>query len=328
MMKYEAMVFLTVHKWAEALYVTTLDDWFRVVNQLEKFAMTGAFKMRGRFRSHRERSDWHYSGTFFWFRHAHVFSRSWRDVPQFYCGVEAWPGTLFPAEETGCLFLDGIRDLPYLDRFWRGRGALALKTWLAARQRVPVPDDLSHPLLPALESGPRLELAAGEFDWLLSQLLAADARQILTIGALQGGIECWLARAYHERGAALELTVIESNPLPELPATLAEATNRFGAKIKLIAGSSHSGAVREQLEPPFDFVLSDADHRYVGARADLELARAVNARYLALHDILDSHWHVQCRCCVSRLWHQLKDTVQTCQYGSGNWGGIGIATLK
>jgi hypothetical protein len=41
-----------------------------------------------------------------------------------------------------------------------------------------------------------------------------------------------------------------------------------------------------------------------------------------------AHTHELARCCVSRLWHRLKDTVQTCQYGSGNWGGIGIATLK
>jgi hypothetical protein len=316
-----------VRQWSEALYITNLDDWLRVLHQLEQFAMTGAFKMRGRFRSHRECSDWHYSGTFFWFRHAHVFSRSWRVVPQFYCGVEAWPGTLFQSEETGCLFFDGITELPYLANFWRRRGDAALKGWLAARKLVSIPDNLAHPLAPAREAGPRLEQVPGEFEWLTSQLLAAGVRSVLTIGALHGGMEWWLARAYHNAGVSLQLTVIESNPLPDLRVTLDDAMKQFGASIKLIEGSSRFAVAQGQLESPFDFVFSDADHRYAGVRADLELARAVNAPRIAFHDILDSHWHVQCRCCVSRLWHELKNRYQTCQYGQGDWGGIGVASI-
>src|SRR4029077_1333105 len=118
------------------------------------------------------------------------------------------------------------------------------------RKLVPVPDGLDHPLAPALEPGPRLEQAPGEFEWLSSQLLAAGARRVLTIGALHGGIEWWLARAYHNAGVSLELTVIESNPLPDLRATLADAMQRFGVSIKLIEGSSRSAVAQGQLEPP------------------------------------------------------------------------------
>ena len=325
--KYGANASPSVRQWTEALYITALDDWLSVVHQLEQFAMTGAFKMRGRFRSHRQCSDWHYSGTFFWFRHSQVFNRSWRAVPQFYCGVEAWPGTLFRAEETGCLFLDGITDLPYLANFWRRRGNIALKSWLAARKAVPVPDDLAQPTAPADEPGPRIEQVPGEFDWFASQVLAAGARRVLTIGALHGGTEWWLSRACHRAGVALDLTVLESAPLPELRATLADATDRFGTRITLVEGCSQSVEVRARLPLPFDLVFSDGDRRYAAVCEDWELARAVKARHVAFHDIVDSDWHIQCRCCVSRLWHELKSRFPTTECGSGNWGGIGIVSL-
>jgi len=325
--KYGSKASSSVRQWTEALYMTALDDWLSVVHQLQQFGMTGAFKMRGRFRSHRQCSDWHYSGTFFWFRHARVFNRSWHVVPQFYCGVEAWPGTLFRAEETGCLFLDGLTDLPYLANFWRRRGNVALKNWLAARKTVPVPDDLARPTAPADEPGPRIEQVPSEFEWFASQVLAAGARRVLTTGALHGGTEWWLARACHRAGVALDLTVVESAPLPELRATLADATDRFGTRITLVEGCSQSAEVQARLQPPFDVVFSDADRRYAAVCQDWELARAVHARQVAFHDIVDSHWHVQCRCCVSRLWHELKSRFPTTECGSGEWGGVGIVSL-
>jgi hypothetical protein len=325
--KYGAKASPSVRQWTEALYITALDDWLGVVHQLERFAMTGAFKMRGRFRSHRQCSDWHYSGTFFWFRHAHVFNRSWHAVPQFYCGVEAWPGTLFPAEETGCLFLDGLTDLPYLANFWRRRGNVALKNWRAARKAVPVPNDLAQPTPPADEPGPRIEQIPGEFDWFTSHVLAAGARRVLTIGALHGGTEWWLARTWHQAGVPLELTVVESAPLPELRVTLADAVSRFGVRLTLVEGCSRPGEVQARLQSPFDVVFSDADRRYAAVRKDWELARAINARQIAFHDIVDSHWHIQCRCCVSRLWQELKSRFPTIEHGSREWGGVGILSL-
>jgi hypothetical protein len=316
-----------VRRWVQTLYTTLLDDWVRIRDQLQRYAMTGAFKRPGRFRTHRESGDWHYSGTFFWLRHQPVFRRNWERIPQFYYGVEAWPGTLFPADETGCLFLDGLSELPYDAGFWRRRGDAALARWLATRQSVPVPRDLEHPVPPAPEAGPRMEQKPGEFTWLTGQLLAASSRRVLTIGAAQGGVEWWLARAYHAAGRPLDLTVIEPDPGPVLTESLADARTRFGAQIQLLQGRSGDPEIRSRLDAPMDAVFIDGDHRYAGVRADWELARAVRARQVAFHDIVDSDWHVQCRCCVDRLWRELKAAHDTVQQADGTWGGVGVVRL-
>jgi hypothetical protein len=133
--KYEPAIPPPVTRWAETLYRVTLDDWPAVRAQLERHAMTGAFKMLGRFRAHRQVGDWHYSGTFFWLRHVAVFARDVCHVPAFYGGVEAWPGIHFRPEETGCLFMDGLRKLPYHEEFWRTDGDPALARWEAGRAK-------------------------------------------------------------------------------------------------------------------------------------------------------------------------------------------------
>jgi hypothetical protein len=117
--KYGSQVTAPLRKWVETLYRVNLDDWLAVKRQLDRYPMTGAFKMYGRFATHRQMGDWHYSGTFFWFRNQAVFSKNYSQVPDFYYGVEAWPGLLFEGKQTGCLFMDGIRELPYLQRLYR-----------------------------------------------------------------------------------------------------------------------------------------------------------------------------------------------------------------
>ena len=95
-----------VRRWTEALYDASLGQWPLVAEHLQRYALTGSFRMLGRFRAHQYLGDWHYSGTFFWLRHALAFRRPILTVPQFYGGVEVWPGLHFRREETGCLLLD------------------------------------------------------------------------------------------------------------------------------------------------------------------------------------------------------------------------------
>src|ERR1051326_1642300 len=100
--KYEPTVPQPIRRWSEVQYQVALDDWKSIREQLQRYAMTGPFKRYGRYKPHRNLADWHYSGTYFWMRHAHVFARDYQAIPQFYGGVETWPGTVFRKEETGC----------------------------------------------------------------------------------------------------------------------------------------------------------------------------------------------------------------------------------
>lgn len=315
-----------VRRWAETLYLATLDDWLSVSHQLQRFAMTGPFKMRGRFRSHHESSDWHYSGTFFWMRHHQVFSRAWQAVPQFYCGVEAWPGTLFRADETGCLLLDGMRRLPYQLSFWQSIGDPALKEWVSKRKQVPIPAGLSHPTPPARESGPRLEQTPEDFKWLADHLISSGVRRVLTVNGGHGGAEWWLARAFQNASRTIEVTTLQPSPTAELRSALADASHRFGAAVHLVEAHSQMPDVTARLSAPYDAVFSDGERSYARVRADWQLALAVNAKQVAFHDIVDSDWHVQSRCCVSRLWEEVKVQYPTSEQPSVEWGGVGLVT--
>jgi hypothetical protein len=128
--KYEPDVPPNIRRWAEMSYRAALDDWQAVGAQLERFAVTGPFRRFGRFSAHRNLCDWHYHGTFFWMRHAHVFTKDCFRVPPFYCGVEAWPGLHFTRDEGGCLLLDDLVEPATEESFWTSHGA-ELARWEA-----------------------------------------------------------------------------------------------------------------------------------------------------------------------------------------------------
>lgn len=104
-------------EWADLQYHVCLDDWDSIKNALEMYSIAGSFRRFGQFRTpgnHR----WHYSGTFYWFRHDDVFSKNWRKVDKRFYGTESWPGLMFSADESACLFGDNIGDL-YKDHEWK-----------------------------------------------------------------------------------------------------------------------------------------------------------------------------------------------------------------
>lgn len=296
--KYEPQWPPAVRRWAEVQYAVALDRWPEVRVHLERHAMTGLLRRMGRYANHGHVGDWHYSGTFFWFRHDAVFRRAWQEVPRFYGGVEAWPGMLFAPEETSCLLLDGLserlRDLPYHERFWQQRGNPAFAQWQRGKATVPPPPDLLHP--PAFEgqASPRLEQRPDEFAWWLEQLLASGAQRLLVVAPPHDGVAAHVQSAAARRGRAIEvLHLPRAEALPE------------GTRI--------------------DAAFIDGDHGYAACRRDVDAALAAGARLLALHDIVDSDWHAASRCCVSRVWDELKAQHPNAQARMGaDWGGIGV----
>jgi len=325
--KYEPSIPPTVRRWAQTQYRVLLDNWPLIRSQLERFALTGSFKMVGRFRAHRYAGDWHYSGTFFWLRHAFVFARQVAKVQDFYGCVEAWPGIHFRREETGCLFLDGLRQLPYHEEFWRVTGDSALARWEAAQPPVVPPDDLVTPAPFEGYVTPRLEQQPQEFAWLLDQLILASSQRVLTIGPMHGGVEWHIARRFNELGRRIHITTVDIDARPELLATLDDARHRFGQSIEFVVGDSTADATRAKIASRFDAVFIDGDHSYRVAQADTEFAFSRAPRLVALHDIADSNWHAQARCCVSRLWTTLRARYTTEERVVGDWGGIGIVRL-
>jgi hypothetical protein len=96
---------VTVHRWTEIQYETCLDYLPLVEERLRYFPLAGSFKKVGRHLG----VPWHYSGTFYWLRHARIFSQpDWRRIQNKWWGTESWPGLHFPPESGGVLFFEGV----------------------------------------------------------------------------------------------------------------------------------------------------------------------------------------------------------------------------
>jgi hypothetical protein len=260
-------------------------------------------------------------------RHAHVFARDCLEVPGFYGGVEAWPGIYFRETEAGCLFLNTQRQAPYQPRFWQSWADHELKRWESSLERVPVPPDLAEPTPYHGYKLPRTEQKPLELDWWIQMLLQANVSNLLTIGAGAGGVEWHVSRVFREQQRHIEITVIELNPSQDLLKTLEDARIRFAQSVLLIEGDSSSESVKCQLRDHYDAVFIDSDHSYRSVRNDWLLSKGLSTRMVAFHDIVDSHWHVQNRCCVSRLWKEIKRDHQTVEQAFAEWGGIGVVKL-
>ncbi len=129
-----------IPQWAEAMYETYLDYWPLVRRVLTQFPVAGSFKrhIAGWPPGNDPRypqgsaSQWHYSGSFLWFRNRDLFGKpDWRRIEPFYSGIEPWPSLHFRDEEAGVLFYEWAEHGlgPYLLEFWNGRVAPALEAW-------------------------------------------------------------------------------------------------------------------------------------------------------------------------------------------------------
>ncbi len=103
--------------WRNAMYHELLDDWNRIAELLEEYPVVGSHR-----RHHPEQpqiypdgqssSEWHFAGTFFWFRNRDVFATNrWREVWQpTGWGAEAWVGRMFLFDQSACVAYDGLTD--------------------------------------------------------------------------------------------------------------------------------------------------------------------------------------------------------------------------
>lgn len=118
--------------WSDLQYIIYFDYWLLVAEQLKKYPVTGAFKKLGAgWSPDQSKSDWHYSGSWFWFRNADLFSRDWRTIDRFWSGIEPYPSQHFYASEAGSLFLEGkVPELNlYRKAYWKRSVNPAFRQW-------------------------------------------------------------------------------------------------------------------------------------------------------------------------------------------------------
>lgn len=119
---------LVMQSWSEAMYAMNLSAPGAVERLMRDHSAVGCFRQEVPHGG----SSWHFSGTFFWFKHAALFARSWRDVERSRYGVEGWLGRHLPVEESFSL-------TPYrhfADLYRRGANRRETRGWLKALRRL------------------------------------------------------------------------------------------------------------------------------------------------------------------------------------------------
>ncbi len=110
------------HRWAEVLHHVMFDHWPLVQSQLERYPCTGAFKKIGRaWSAEQSLSEWHYSGSWFVARSREFFSPGWRNIRQWWGGIESYLSERFAVYQTGSLFMQRtVKQMNlYNPEFWR-----------------------------------------------------------------------------------------------------------------------------------------------------------------------------------------------------------------
>lgn len=132
-------------KWAETLAELCLDYWPVVDGLLTNYPVVGPFKKTGRGWVE-SKSDWHFSGSWHWFRNAVLFAKQdWRKIDKFWSGIEPYPSLHFKSSQAGCLFYESSSVDLYAAADWIKVGA-ALDAFRTANETkrtglVSVPPD-------------------------------------------------------------------------------------------------------------------------------------------------------------------------------------------
>lgn len=87
---------LSIQAWCAAMYFMNLSAPGLIDRLLREHSSAGCFRHQMRHGG----SGWHYSGAFFWFRNAAIFSRDWRDIQDGPFGVEGYLGRHIPLRDS------------------------------------------------------------------------------------------------------------------------------------------------------------------------------------------------------------------------------------
>lgn len=110
-------------EWRETMFAVCLDYPELIDAALAQYPICGPFRRFGGLNV-----DWHFSGSFYWFRCDEIWQREWGDIRQNWYGVESWPALRFSRDESFCLFLDSTYDL-YDSEYWQRVVRPAFRVW-------------------------------------------------------------------------------------------------------------------------------------------------------------------------------------------------------
>jgi len=119
---------LVMQTWSEAMYAMNLTHVRAVERLMADYSAVGCFRQEVPHGG----SWWHYSGTFFWFNHAALFSRDWTKIDQGRYGVEGWLGRHVPVEDSFSL----TPHRHFADLYGRGATRQESRRWLKALGRL------------------------------------------------------------------------------------------------------------------------------------------------------------------------------------------------
>jgi SAM-dependent methyltransferase len=115
--------------WSKAMYELNLGNVAAVEKALSTYSSLGCF----RHLINHAGAPWCYAGTFFWFKHSALFSRTWRKIEQSRFGVEGYIGQHFRWGQMGTftpdnvgpvwLYNGGVTDayIQHCKSYWEGR---------------------------------------------------------------------------------------------------------------------------------------------------------------------------------------------------------------
>ena len=109
-----------LRRWRDLMYDHCLGNPARVERILRRHPCCGCFKKYGPALPE-EDVDWHYSGAFFWFNHARLFSQDWKTIGASRYAVEGFLPRFFSRADAYCLVADdpaGYRLDLYTEEDW------------------------------------------------------------------------------------------------------------------------------------------------------------------------------------------------------------------
>lgn len=120
-------------RWADAMYEALLGHWPAVRSALQTHAAVGIFQRHWQ-GPVPTRAQWHYSGSFRWWRNQELYARDWQHVDPTWLGSETHIGLVFGRGEAACLYGEfATQDCGlYADSEWERWAEPQRRAWISA----------------------------------------------------------------------------------------------------------------------------------------------------------------------------------------------------
>lgn len=119
-------------RWTETLYEIMFDHFPLAEEMLKDFPVVGCFKKLGPgWSPEQSHSDWHWSGSWAFFRNADLAKKEWWKIDAFWSGVEPYWSQHFRCDEAKCMFHEAavpVMNL-YSTAYWRRVVIPAFNQW-------------------------------------------------------------------------------------------------------------------------------------------------------------------------------------------------------